>query len=1043
MPPELRDALNELAKRLAQQNQQQPFEPFEPVRPREPEAYQPPLTPPPPPPYEPPYEPPIESPFRAPQDRLFPTPDMEEPITPEPPFTPSAPAPYQPPMSPLQRAAAPQPTPPVTRPFMPVPEPVLPSLPGYEPFAPSDEERFMPQPMPFEERIEPQPFTGLEPGPSMGPPEAPVMEYAMPLPQPVQPLATPFAQPPSAPAMGPMGPQPFEPTSGLISELPGPFGREPTMGLPPPGSEVPRSPFPMPQSFEDEGMLPQAPPESMREPLGGEPPISPLAALAPAPSAPRVVPPEGYPAGTMGSIYVPGSTLPEGVDPLAPLQFTEEQGKAAGNALALASLIPPNAFGNMYVGDAAFGGGPPIDVRRYERNVAEDSVGGQGSLYEEGALAAAKAAAQDPYSGLWGANLQELVTQDPNLKAMVDAKVARDLDRIAKVEKDYEQMKPLSDLLKSNDFKKAFEYAKEQGLTDRLMKADWLSQLRQPFTPEEMQQFYNAIPPDYAGKNFNFDPQGASKRAITSMGATPKWAGYPDPQAAFIRKEDDTVKKAVSFGIDLMLAAAGVPPLTAGLTKATYTLAETGGDIGAAIRAGAASAIGTKIGEVVRAGLPGANIPSSAANVAEKAATDAITRGIGGEALEEVVITALRPTLGSALASTVASNAVKSALQEAPDFVRNGTEPDVEEIIVQGSKFKPNLGSALASVGQGGVQDIFSERQIAEFQEAEARGEDPTQPEELEEVEVTARRQPPPSLVAPVVGGALTEAFKPSPSDALEEVTVTAKKPQDRGIVTPPLSELPDIEYPTGPDGLPEVTVESPKPTDRELVVPPLEMLDVKPEDILKDYKPTEVKQSKLKSLLDKVGGINNLLKLLSAIQAARSGRQAPSTGGGGLTRGGGMGGALPKYSFQRTALKPDIDYYTYGTRPEVPFFEDTMTGPDSGPATGILPPKDRPPVFAMGGLAEGGMSDESESRYVEGPGSGREDKIPALLSDGEYVIDAETLALLGDGSTKEGARRMDDFRAKIRQHKGRALSRGQISPNAKSPEKYMGGGLT
>jgi hypothetical protein len=79
----------------------------------------------------------------------------------------------------------------------------------------------------------------------------------------------------------------------------------------------------------------------------------------------------------------------------------------------------------------------------------------------------------------------------------------------------------------------------------------------------------------------------------------------------------------------------------------------------------------------------------------------------------------------------------------------------------------------------------------------------------------------------------------------------------------------------------------------------------------------------------------------------------------------------------------------------------------------------------------------------VDGPGSGRDDKIPALLSDGEYVIDAETLALLGDGSPKEGAKRMDKFRANIRKHKGNALSRGRISPNAKAPSKYMGGGLT
>jgi hypothetical protein len=155
------------------------------------------------------------------------------------------------------------------------------------------------------------------------------------------------------------------------------------------------------------------------------------------------------------------------------------------------------------------------------------------------------------------------------------------------------------------------------------------------------------------------------------------------------------------------------------------------------------------------------------------------------------------------------------------------------------------------------------------------------------------------------------------------------------------------------------------------------------------------------------------------------------------------MGGALPKYTYTRQQLSPDIDYYTYGTRPEAKFFEQSLqlekpTQPELPPAK--TPEEDKP--MAMGGLtgyAEGGSS---ESRYVDGPGSGREDKIPALLSDGEYVMDAETLALLWDGSTKEGARRMDEFRAKIRQHKGRALSRGQISPDAKSPHEYMGGGL-
>lgn len=74
----------------------------------------------------------------------------------------------------------------------------------------------------------------------------------------------------------------------------------------------------------------------------------------------------------------------------------------------------------------------------------------------------------------------------------------------------------------------------------------------------------------------------------------------------------------------------------------------------------------------------------------------------------------------------------------------------------------------------------------------------------------------------------------------------------------------------------------------------------------------------------------------------------------------------------------------------------------------------------------------------VRGPGSGRDDKIDALLSDGEYVMDAETVAMLGDGSLDEGARRLDQMRANLRKHKGAALARGKFSPNAKPPEQYL-----
>jgi hypothetical protein len=79
----------------------------------------------------------------------------------------------------------------------------------------------------------------------------------------------------------------------------------------------------------------------------------------------------------------------------------------------------------------------------------------------------------------------------------------------------------------------------------------------------------------------------------------------------------------------------------------------------------------------------------------------------------------------------------------------------------------------------------------------------------------------------------------------------------------------------------------------------------------------------------------------------------------------------------------------------------------------------------------------------VQGPGTGRSDSIPASLSDGEYVMDAETVALLGDGSSKAGAKKLDAMRSNLRKHKGRSLAQGRFSVNAKAPEAYMSGGRT
>lgn len=102
-----------------------------------------------------------------------------------------------------------------------------------------------------------------------------------------------------------------------------------------------------------------------------------------------------------------------------------------------------------------------------------------------------------------------------------------------------------------------------------------------------------------------------------------------------------------------------------------------------------------------------------------------------------------------------------------------------------------------------------------------------------------------------------------------------------------------------------------------------------------------------------------------------------------------------------------------------------------------------QPTAMARGGRTHGPSSHSTDSFAVRGPGTGREDKIPAVLSDGEYVMDAETVALLGDGSTDAGAKRLDQFRVNIRKHKGRKLAKGKFSANAKRPDAYLAGGLT
>ena len=73
----------------------------------------------------------------------------------------------------------------------------------------------------------------------------------------------------------------------------------------------------------------------------------------------------------------------------------------------------------------------------------------------------------------------------------------------------------------------------------------------------------------------------------------------------------------------------------------------------------------------------------------------------------------------------------------------------------------------------------------------------------------------------------------------------------------------------------------------------------------------------------------------------------------------------------------------------------------------------------------------------VNGEGTGQSDDIPTMLADGEYVFDADTVAALGDGSSKAGAAALDKMREEIRRHK-RSAPVDKIPPKAKSPLDYL-----
>ena len=95
------------------------------------------------------------------------------------------------------------------------------------------------------------------------------------------------------------------------------------------------------------------------------------------------------------------------------------------------------------------------------------------------------------------------------------------------------------------------------------------------------------------------------------------------------------------------------------------------------------------------------------------------------------------------------------------------------------------------------------------------------------------------------------------------------------------------------------------------------------------------------------------------------------------------------------------------------------------------LPEGHNPQFFSEGGL------NAIDHRYVTGDGDGTSDSIPAMLANGEFVIPADVVSSLGNGSNDSGAKVLDELLSVIREHKQKHDAK-HLPPDSKGALAYL-----
>jgi hypothetical protein len=102
--------------------------------------------------------------------------------------------------------------------------------------------------------------------------------------------------------------------------------------------------------------------------------------------------------------------------------------------------------------------------------------------------------------------------------------------------------------------------------------------------------------------------------------------------------------------------------------------------------------------------------------------------------------------------------------------------------------------------------------------------------------------------------------------------------------------------------------------------------------------------------------------------------------------------------------------------------------------------------LLGIPGHAEGGEIEEHNPEFfseggihhfVQGGGTGTSDSVPAMLANGEFVLPADIVSGLGNGSNDAGAKVLDEFLKVIRAHK-QSNNPKELPPDSKGPLGYL-----